>query len=71
MRPVADHETLGASLLSVAVFAGTLAWMLGWFAVDATTPDRSILGRTLPAPVTDFTPPPQVRVSILTPFDSG
>ncbi|WP_407491841.1 hypothetical protein [Pseudooceanicola sp. MF1-13] len=71
MRTFDDPETLGASLMSVALLSGFMAWVMGWFAVEVTTPDASVLGRDLPAPKVAFAPPPQVQVKRLDPADSG
>lgn len=71
MRPVADHQSIGARLLSMAMLAGVLVWMLGWLAVDALTPGASLLGRTLPVAAVDLAPPPPVRIRVLDPVDSG
>ncbi|MBY6167124.1 hypothetical protein KUW14_14815 [Pseudooceanicola nitratireducens] len=66
MRQDADHETLGASLLSVAVLAGSLAWLLGWFALDLPpAPMLQDPGRWQDPLATPFDPPPEVEVSVL------
>lgn len=68
MRQLDDPQTLGASLSSIAVLAGVLAWALGWFSLDMpNAPMRGAGGDAGPWPG-PIQPPQQVVVSVLPPL---
>ncbi|MGB2203322.1 MAG: hypothetical protein ACPH5G_18470 [Pseudooceanicola atlanticus] len=62
------HQSLGASLASVAVLAGIFAWILGWFVPDQPVYRVNTAQETTVTPdVVRFRAPARVQVSALPP----